>query len=461
MHDGGSVAGHRLTGRTRVSEVGTWHDAEGPGGEPSGLLRFNDHLLAAPGARERLVAAISADRRLAQSGQYGLLPISDLVAAHGEVWLITGRRAVPTVADLLTGGAQLGWELDAGSAATILIETAQTLLGLHAAGLTHGAVHPGTVVIGEDGSALLAERGLLEALRGEPASPERDIAAWQGLARTLSASWATGQPAQLLDHAASVAASHGLAAARDALTNGRDMLPAGFTTRDSLVRTLHAWSALPPVAAALPPPRLPQTGELQTLLDPSRHPSAGLGGYSGGPPQAESGGMRFGPGVPADTTAAQIWRQGAATQHADPTAKPRRKPKPKRRTAWFSSLLICALLAAFILYLRMAPPAEMAVSKVSVSAPKKTQGCDAKTRIMAVVTTNGEAGTFKYVWDQSDGKKTEGSQRVESGTTSVDLPLIWQVSGPGRFKGTATLRVLDHTPEGKPITDKASFSYKC
>ncbi|GAB1824067.1 protein kinase family protein [Herbidospora sp. RD11066] len=456
MHDGGSVAGHLLTGRTRVSEVGTWHDAESPGGEPSGLLRFNDHLLAAPGARERLVAAISADRRLAQSGQYGLLPISDLVAAHGEVWLITGRRAVPTVADLLTGATQPGWGPDAGSAATILIETAQTLLGLHAAGLTHGAVHPGTVVIGEDGSALLAERGLLEALRGDPASPERDIAAWQSLARTLSASWATGQQAQLLDHAASVASSHGLAAARDTLTNGRDMLPAGFSSRESLVRTLHAWSALPPVAAALPPARLPQTGELQTLLDPSRHMGAG----PGGPPQAEAGGMRFGPGVPADTTAAQIWRSGA-TQHPDQVAKGRRKPKPKRRTAWFSSLLICLLLAAFILYLRMAPPAEMAVSKVSVSAPKKTQGCDAKTRIMAVVTTNGEAGTFKFEWDQSDGKKTEGSQKVDKGTTSVDLPLIWQVSGPGRFKGTATLRVLDHTPEGKPISAKASFSYKC
>lgn len=456
MHDGGSVAGHLLTGRTRVSEVGTWHDAEGPGGEPSGLLRFNDHLLAAPGARERLVAAISADRRLAQSGQYGLLPVSDLVAARGEVWLITGRRAVPTVADLLTGGAQLGWGPDAGSAATILIETAQTLLGLHAGGLTHGAVHPGTVVIGEDGSALLAERGLLEALRGEPASPERDIAAWQGLARTLSASWATGHAAQLLDHAASVAAGHGLAAARDALMNGRDMLPAGFSTRESLVRTLHAWSALPPVAAALPPARLPETGELQTLLDPSRHP----GGNLGGPPQAEAGGMRFGPGVPPETTAAQIWRQGA-TQHADPDPKSRRRPRPKRRGALLSSLVVCLLIAGFILYMRMSPPAEMSVTKVSVSAPKKTQGCDAKAKINAVVTTNGESGTFTYVWEQSDGRKTEGTQRVESGTTSVDLPLIWQVSGPGRFKGTATLRVLDHTPKGKPIAAKASFSYKC
>ncbi|WP_062435209.1 hypothetical protein [Herbidospora daliensis] len=452
MHDGGTVAGHRLTGRTRVSEVGTWHDAEGPGGAPSGLLRFNDHLLAAPGARERLVAAISADRRLAQSGQYGLLPVADLVAAHGEVWLIVGRRTVPTVADLLTGGGQLGWQPDAGSAATILIETAQTLLGLHAAGLAHGAVHPGTVVIGEDGSALLAERGLLEALRTEPASPERDIAAWQGLARTLSASWATGQQAQLLDHAASTAASRGLAAARDVLTNGRELLPAGFSTRESLVRTLHAWSALPPVAAALPPARLPETGELRTLLDPARHPGA--------PPAAESGGMRFGPGVPADTSAAQIWRQGA-TQHADPTAQSRRKARPKRRGAWLSSLVVCLLIAGFILYQRMQPPAEITVSKVSVSAPKKTQGCDAKTKIMAVVTTNGESGTFTYEWEQSDGRVTEGTQRVESGTTSVDLPLIWQVSGPGRFKGTATLRVLDHTAEGKPIAAKASFSYKC
>ena len=56
-------------------------------------------------------------------------------SGRGEVWLITGRRAMPTVADLLTDGGQ---RPDAGSAATILVEIAQTLLSVHAAGLSHG-----------------------------------------------------------------------------------------------------------------------------------------------------------------------------------------------------------------------------------------------------------------------------------------------------------------------------------
>ncbi|GIH26113.1 hypothetical protein Aph01nite_44230 [Acrocarpospora phusangensis] len=463
MHDGGSVAGHRLTGRVRISELGTWHDAVAPDGTPSGLLRFEQRLLADPAARDRLVAAVNADRRLQQAGHSGLLPVADLVTARGDVWLISARRAMPTVAELLADG---GRTPDSGSAATILVETAQALLTVHAAGLTHGALHPGTIVIGEDGAAMLAERGLLEALRSEPTSVERDVAAWSGLARGLAASWAAGQSAQLLDRAAAVAATRGLGAARDTLLGGRDVLPTGFTTRDRLVRTLHMWSSAgtPPVA---PPVAVPETGEMRTLLDPgvirTQDPTRPGEGQPDG-----SGGMRFGPGVPVETSAAQIWRQGRnqSTQvtpdlrgHVGPASTVRRPSR--RRTAWAGSILVAILVAAVVLWLRQAPGLALEVAKVDVQAPKKTQGCDSTARIVAKVSTNGGAGTFSYVWEQSDGRKIRETQRVEPDTKSVDLPLLWKVTGPGSLKGTATLRILDHTATGKPIQDRASFSYKC
>src|SRR5690606_10918661 len=139
----------------------------------------------------------------------------------------------------------------AGGAATVLAETAQALLSVHAAGLAHGSLHPGTVLVTPDGTARLAERGLAAALRGEPATAERDVAAWAALATALSARWAADRPAaaELFDHVSRVAAAHGLAAARDTLLAHRDRL--GLTPRERLAETVRRWTA------ASPPPRSP------------------------------------------------------------------------------------------------------------------------------------------------------------------------------------------------------------
>ncbi|MCT9930899.1 hypothetical protein N5079_11780 [Planotetraspora sp. A-T 1434] len=469
MHDGATIAGHRLTGRTRVSEVGTWSDAVSPEGALSGVLRFDTRAVSGPEARERLVAAVTADRRLSHSGMSALLPVADLVTARGEVWLITTRRAMPTVADLLAGSATApdGRRPDAGSVGTILVETAQALLAVHAAGLAHGALHPGTVVIGEDGSAMLAERGLLEALRGEPASPQRDIAAWAALARGLSANWAHGDAAALFDRAATAASTDGLGAARDTLLAGRDVLPAGFTTRERLVETLHVWAAAD--VRTSPPPPTPDTGEIVTLLHVPTEGVASSGGpgRTAPPPAGDDVMMRFGPGVPTETTAAQIWRSGrdqmATLQAQEGVDGPRpRSRRRRRKTAWAGTLLLAILITVVILWLRQSPGLGVAVEKVDVRAPKKTVRCDGTANFAGVVTTNGGSGAIRFVWLRSDGEKLpEQEQIVRSGTTSVDLPLHWHVTGQGAFKGTATLRVLSPTTTGQPIQDKASFSYEC
>ncbi|MEU9885178.1 hypothetical protein [Sphaerisporangium sp. NPDC051011] len=496
MPDGGDIAGYRLAPRSRTGEVGTWYDAVAPDGGRAAALRLDPRALSAPGARERVVAAVVEDRRLAQTGLTGLLPVADLVAADGEVWLLTSRPAIPSLVDLVNGPAG---GPDAGSAATVLVETAQALLAVHAAGLSHGALGPGTIVIGEDGTALLAERGLAAALWGGEASPGQDVAAWASLARGLAAGWAAGSPeaARLFERAAATAAANGLSAARDTLLAGRDLLPAGFTTRDRLVRTIQQWAAADvPTGRPMPygAPGVDQ-GEIVTLLyntgpggtqPPAGAAGPGLAGAIGaagaagavaGPPldgwagtapagtapTAASGEMRFGPGVPADTTAAQIWRAGQQQQNTV-AAKDRLRGRPPRRrrrggALWTGVLFV--LILAVGLYLWTQRPAPLSVLAVDVKAPK-AKGCDVTVDVVGVLTTNGSSGQVSYQWWRSDREDPiEQTDTIPSGSTTYELHFPWKVKGEGTQKYTAKLRVLSPTGPGTPLEDKASFTYKC
>ncbi|MCT9009194.1 hypothetical protein [Streptomyces rhizosphaerihabitans] len=250
-----TVAGRPLSGWTRDARHGTWHALlPGRSGESVlGALRIDRALLAPEGARERLAAAVLAVAKLRLPGVLGTV---DLVAEAGEVWLITARPPAPTVTDLLVRG---GTGPDAGSAASVLNETAQSLLALHAAGLAHGALDADTVVLAPDGVALLAEAALGTVLGDAPDSGRReaDIAAWAGLSRTLGEAWvATGTPAAaLFARSSAIAGSEGLAAARAALVAGRAALPAGFLRRTELRAAVAA--ATPEITTA---PTADETG---------------------------------------------------------------------------------------------------------------------------------------------------------------------------------------------------------
>ncbi|WP_406835264.1 hypothetical protein ACICHK_01855 [Streptomyces sp. AHU1] len=229
-----TIAGRPLSGWTRDARHGTWHALlpARPGETELGALRIDRALLAPEGTRERLAAAVLAVARLRLPGVLGTV---DLVAEAGEVWLVTARPPAPTLTDLLARGDT---GPDAGSAASVLNETAQTLLALHAAGLAHGALDPDTVVLTQDGIALLAEAALGTVLGDAPDSARRgaDITAWAALSRTLGEAWAAaGTPAaDLFARCSATAGSEGLAAARAALVAGRAVLPEGFLRRTEL-----------------------------------------------------------------------------------------------------------------------------------------------------------------------------------------------------------------------------------
>jgi hypothetical protein len=171
--------------------------------------------------------------------------------------------------------------------------------------------------------------------------------------------------------------------------------------------------------------------------------------------------------VPTETTAAQIWRTGReqmSTVHQPDRLSGRPVKQGSGRTlAWAGTIMLAILIAAAVILFRgcAASGPALAVSSVDVTAPKKV-GCGQTANIRARVVTNGGTGSFRYVWLRSDGQQLpEQEQSVLSGTKSVDLPLHWKVTGKGTFKGTATLRVLTAASAGKPVQDKATFTYKC
>ncbi|GAA2477504.1 hypothetical protein [Streptomyces longisporus] len=240
-----TVAGRPLSGWSRDARHGTWYALlpARSGERTLGALRIDRALLAPEGTRERLAATVLATAKLRLPGLLGTV---DLVAEASEVWLLTARPPAPALADVLSSAG--GPRPDAGSAASILNETAQTLLALRAAGLPHGPLGADTVVIAPDGVALLAEAEL-GAVLGDaaavPASldaPHADAqaaaatAAWAALARTLGDAWTQPKTAaaDLFAHCAATAESQGLAAARDALVAGRAALPADFLRRTAL-----------------------------------------------------------------------------------------------------------------------------------------------------------------------------------------------------------------------------------
>ncbi|MFE1311310.1 hypothetical protein [Streptomyces sp. NPDC058755] len=159
-----TVAGRPLSGWSRDTRFGTWHvllpDASG---DPVlGALRIDPALFEPHGTRERLAATVLATAKLRLPGLLGTV---DLVAEAGEVWLLTARPPALALADVLSAD---GPRADAGSVASILNETAQTLLALHTAGLAHGSLGPETVVLTPDGVALLSEAGLSAVLGDAP-----------------------------------------------------------------------------------------------------------------------------------------------------------------------------------------------------------------------------------------------------------------------------------------------------
>lgn len=496
-HSRNGIAGFRLTENTWITELGNWIDAISPDGRRAGALLFDTRIIDLPGVRDRVVSAVLTDRRLVLGGMTGLIPVADVVAAGEQVWLLTAQAVTPTLSSLLGAGT-----VDAGGAASVLAETAHTLVALHAAGVTHGSVHPGTVVITAEGAALLSERGLADAIRGQISAPDRDTSGWAALARALAAACARDAPqaAALFERAAATASTHGPAAARRTLLAGRDVLPGGVISRERLARAARGQSvfAQPPaynrpdgggsrgrhedrdegdivtllaVPGSTPGGAFPGTNAAPgTNPAPGAFPPATEGQRergSQGPTQLSPGRagtdasaeMRFGPGVSAETPVERLWRDGAAAGRSAANRRTRASRARRRRTILSAMLFAIIMACAVVAWLRLGTAPELAISSVTVTGPKKTQRCDSVAFVTGTIVTNGGIGEISYEWRNNLSKRVDRSTlRTTSGKTSYNVSYNWLLEGKRSTKATATLRVLS---PGAVRTEKTSFGYRC
>lgn len=137
-------------------------------------------------------------------------------------------------------------------------------------------------------------------------------------------------------------------------------------------------------------------------------------------------------------------------------------PPPPRRSGRIA-VLVAALVAGLILagvvgWFVLRSSDLQVLDATVVPATGSSASCDATVDLTGTIRTNGQAGTITYSWLRSDGIETERrSEILEEGATSVDVHLLWQITGRGYLPAAATLRVIEPTPREA----RADFVYDC
>jgi serine/threonine kinase PknH len=183
---GGILAGYRIdavVGRGATATVFAATDLARA--QRVALKVLAPHLLDRAAVRSRFREAA----RLQQSLDHpNILPVHDVVESGGEFFIVT-PLVESTLDELITDRAPAH-----GQALPMLAQVADAIDYAHRAGVVHGDVKPGNVLVGDDDVAYLADFGLAtavasaaaasagtldytapERLRGEPASPSADI----------------------------------------------------------------------------------------------------------------------------------------------------------------------------------------------------------------------------------------------------------------------------------------------
>jgi serine/threonine protein kinase len=157
-----AVGGHRLAGRLRSGGAGIVYVAHGRG---SGLVTVKTaHPDAAPEhepVRARLRAEAACARRLPSSCSVRLL---DDGTEHTPPYLVSEHVDGPS----LEGIVDVQGPLAADLAHALATDLAQALAAVHAAGIMHGDLAPGNILLTKDGVRLL-DFGAAEDVPGDPA----------------------------------------------------------------------------------------------------------------------------------------------------------------------------------------------------------------------------------------------------------------------------------------------------
>lgn len=145
-----------------------------------------------------------------------------------------------------------------------------------------------------------------------------------------------------------------------------------------------------------------------------------------------------------------VWRGGL------PLHTERSQRRTGRLLSWMALVLLMAAAVGVILWQRDEPG--LAVTEVTVRARPTELQCDRSATVVAVVTTNGSAGSIRYRWVRSDGTDSgELRQIVRAGQGEVRLSMYWTFHGRGTQRARAVVDVLTPTAH----TASASLTYRC
>ncbi|MFE2874346.1 hypothetical protein ACFXG6_06790 [Streptomyces roseus] len=164
------------------------------------------------------------------------------------------------------------------------------------------------------------------------------------------------------------------------------------------------------------------------------------------PDRVEGSVLRFGPGVTAAAPA-------PFPVVVEPVVR-------RRRGEWRRYTLAAVILLAVLAYLawqRYGPAIEVRGVTVAAAGPQGP-GCDSTADVVAVVRTNGRAGTLTYRWIRSDGTQSEQlTERVPRGRKEARLHLLWTFQGRGTYAAEAKLQLI--SPGQR--TAATRFTYRC
>ncbi|MFI5477364.1 hypothetical protein ACIA6D_45435 [Streptomyces cacaoi] len=121
-------------------------------------------------------------------------------------------------------------------------------------------------------------------------------------------------------------------------------------------------------------------------------------------------------------------------------------------------LAVGVALAAALMVWHPRSSAELAVTRVAMTASPADLGCDGTAEVVAVFSTNGAPGTLRYRWLRSDGTDSgELRERVRAGQREVKLPMLWHFHGTGTHQAHAVIDLLGDQPRSAAT----AFTYRC
>ncbi|HRC57171.1 MAG TPA: protein kinase, partial [Kofleriaceae bacterium] len=185
------IAGVVLCERLAVGMYGAVHRAQREGQRHLRALVVEPRLLAEPGFHHELLDKTQADKVISLTSEQ-IVPTLAIESEGPDVVVLThGVGRYVTVQDMLASARARGFKIERSVVAAVSLAAAEALAAAHRARVVHGAVHPRSVLVDEEGTVRLTDFAVGRALTAAVAQGG-DSALWRGLAGFLAPELAIG-----------------------------------------------------------------------------------------------------------------------------------------------------------------------------------------------------------------------------------------------------------------------------